>query len=81
MSAGTVVASNVVVTPSGADCFGTRMLYPVVSGGKTWCAKWNNGHARTFDFADDPDDPWFHGRGEGLYQVDGNGVDEQLLKP
>jgi hypothetical protein len=65
-----VVTSNA----SSVDYFGTNAVYPTIPGGREWHSKWANGHARTFGFGFDPDDPEFEGRGDGNYSIDGNGV-------
>ena len=58
---------------SGVDRFGVKKLYATASGGKDWTAKWDNGVNRTFKFADDPSDNWFHGKGDATYNPDGKG--------
>ncbi len=63
----------VTVSSSGTDRFGVKKIYPTASNGKDWTAKWDNGAARTFKFADDPYDNWFHGKGDATYNPDGKG--------
>lgn len=74
---------------TGNDKFGVKMIYPTVTGGRTWTSKWDNGHARSFGDlpvkANDPDDPEFFtekvndagqitgGLGNGTYFADGLG--------
>ena len=51
-------------------------MNPTISGGKEWFSKWDNGIARSFGYATDPQDPWFdaaHGS-SGSYTTDGNGI-------
>lgn len=59
---------------SGLDKWGITKLNPTISGGREWFSKWDNGHARPITFGQDPDDPEFHGRGDGSYVIDGLGV-------
>ncbi|MDD5655806.1 MAG: Ig-like domain-containing protein [Elusimicrobia bacterium] len=74
----TVTVRNAVAPPpatGGADRFGIKKLYSTVSGGKEWISKWDNGAARTFASGSwDPYDPWFRGRGDATYAVDGQGL-------
>jgi len=57
------------------DRFGIRKLYPTAAEGKAWVSTWDNGLARTFGAGQaDPLDPWYRGRGNGTYAVDGKGV-------
>jgi LysM repeat protein len=59
----------------GQDKFGVKQLYPSRPDGLLWESKWNNGHARSFASAVDPDDPWFDcNHGDASYKIDGNGV-------
>ncbi len=60
---------------SGAvDALGVDQIYPTVAGGKEWMSTWNNGVARTFTWGKDPQDPWFDGKGNATYAIDGHGV-------
>ena len=59
---------------SAMDKWGITKLNPTISAGREWFSKWDNGQARTFTWGQDPYDPEFHGRGDGLYVVDGQGV-------
>jgi hypothetical protein len=63
---------NFVIRPT--DKWGITKLNPTVSGGREWFSKWDNGQARTITFGQDQYDPEFHGRGDGLYTIDGQGV-------
>lgn len=57
------------------DRFGVRRLYPTAAGGLEWTSRWDGGLARRFDSGDpDPVDPWFFGRGDASYAVDGRGL-------
>jgi hypothetical protein len=59
--------------PGGNDAFGIKMLYPTLSGGKNWIAKWNS-NPRTFNGID-PNDPWFNANhGDASYRVTGDGI-------
>ncbi len=59
--------------PGGNDQFGVRLLYPTLSGGKSWFAKWNS-NPRTFTGID-PSDPWFNANhGDATYRTTGDGV-------
>ena len=59
---------------SSTDKWGISKLNPTISAGREWFSKWDNGQARTFTWGQDPYDPEFHGRGDGLYTIDGQGV-------
>jgi hypothetical protein len=63
---------NFVISPT--DKWGISKLNPTISGGREWFSKWDNGQARTFTWGQDPYDPEFHGRGDGSYTIDGQGV-------
>jgi hypothetical protein len=59
--------------PGGNDAFGIKMLYPTLSGGKNWLAKWNS-NPRTFNGID-PNDSWFNANhGDASYRVTGDGI-------
>jgi hypothetical protein len=59
---------------SSTDKWGITKLNPTISAGREWFSKWDNGQARTITWGQDPYDPEFHGRGDGLYTIDGQGV-------
>jgi hypothetical protein len=63
---------NLVI--SSTDKWGITKLNPTISGGREWFSKWDNGQARTFTWGQDPYDPEFHGRGDGSYSIDGQGI-------
>jgi hypothetical protein len=72
--AGQVVPSSNESSPPLVDKFGIKQLYPSAQNGMIWSSTWNNGHARTFTNAIDPDDKWFDtDHGEGTYTIDGKG--------
>ena len=56
------------------DALGVAELYPTAPAGKEWVSNWANGSARTFGYGDDPQDSWFHGKGNATYSVDGKGL-------
>lgn len=57
----------------GLDPFGVRMLYPTLSDGKAWYAKWDS-NPREFD-GEDPGDEWFDANhGDASYKVEGDGT-------
>jgi hypothetical protein len=59
---------------SAMDKWGITKFNPTISGGREWFSKWDNGQARSFTWGQDPYDPEFHGRGDGSYTIDGQGV-------
>jgi hypothetical protein len=59
---------------SALDKWGITKFNPTISGGREWFSKWDNGQARSFTWGQDPYDPEFHGRGDGSYTIDGQGV-------
>jgi hypothetical protein len=68
---------SVVVPPSGRDVFGVTELFPTVSGGLEWDARYWSGEPHMVDFGTaDPADP--HGlanqRGDGVVTVVGDGT-------
>jgi hypothetical protein len=64
---------NFVIRPT--DKWGITKLNPTISGGREWFSKWDNGQARTFTWGqEDPYDPELHGRGNGTYIINGQGV-------
>ena len=65
---------NFVITSGFTDRWGINELNPTISGGREWFSSWDNGQARTFTWGQDPYDSEFHGRGDGSYAVDGQGV-------
>ena len=71
-SAATSATAPVASAPA-ADRLGVAQIYPTTGGGKEWFSDWANGVARTFGWGDDPQDPWFHGKGAATYKVDGAG--------
>lgn len=59
---------------SSTDVFGVTMLYPTLSGGKEWYAKWGPENPRTFQY-EDPGDAWFDAdHGDGSYTIVGDGT-------
>lgn len=66
-------AAPPVASAPGADRLGVTQIYPTTGGGMEWFSDWANGVARTFGWGDDPQDPWFHGKGAATYKVDGAG--------
>jgi hypothetical protein len=74
-----LLAAALILLPytasAAADRFGVTELYPTGSRNKEWFNKWDNGVARTFRSGqDDPQDNWFHGKGNATYSIDGKGV-------
>lgn len=71
--------ADVAVTTGAAppapdvDRLGVARIYPTVSGGTEWFSSWANGVPRTFGWGDDPQDSWFHGKGDAAYKIDGAG--------
>ena len=65
-----------LASPSFAanDALGVAQMYPTVANGKEWLSSWNNGVARTFTWGKDPQDPWFDGKGNATYAIDGKGL-------
>ena len=60
---------------SSTDKWGVTKLNPTISAGREWFSKWDNGQQRTFTTGQkDPYDPELHGRGDGSYTIDGQGV-------
>ena len=57
------------------DSFGTKKLYPTISGRREWACKWSVGEVRTItNMKRDPQDAEFIVRGNGSVTVDGKGV-------
>jgi hypothetical protein len=71
-SAGALRIGPVMLTAAEVDRFGVRKIYPTV--GREWVSKFDTGGARTITWGRDWVDPWFYGRGEGSYYIDGAGV-------
>ncbi len=69
---GTLRTGNFIIS-GGEDWFGTAMLYPTAPGGREWHANWT-GTARTWTWGFDNYDREFEARGNGVYNVDGNGM-------
>src|SRR5882672_925874 len=66
---------NFVTTSDGStDRFGITILNPTISGGREWFSSWDNGQPRTVTWCQDPYDLEFHGRGDGNYVIDGQGM-------
>ena len=55
------------------DALGVARLYATAAGGKEWLSNWANGVPRSFTWGPDPQDPWFQGKGNASYAVDGAG--------
>ena len=74
-----LLAAALILLPYSAfaavDPFGVTELYPTGARKKEWFNKWGNGVARTFTSGhDDPQDNWFHGKGNATYSIDGKGI-------
>lgn len=63
-----------VSSTASTDRFGITELNPTISGGREWFSSWDNGQARTITWGQDPYDLEFHGRGDGNYVIDGQGI-------
>lgn len=73
-----LLAAGLAAAPAtirDVDRIGVGKIYPTAEGGKEWVSAWDDGRARVFRSGEsDPADPWFRGRGSGVYAVDGKGV-------
>lgn len=70
------VAPTPTPTPApGVDAFGTKVLYPTVTGGRTWAARWSSSPRVLRAGQVDPLDPEFTMRGSGhTLEIKGDGT-------
>ena len=57
---------------AAVDAFGVSQLYPTISGGQEWLARFD-GPARSATWGPDSVDPWLHWKGDATYRIDGAG--------